>query len=68
MKAIVLTFALALSACAAPCQTADLDAKYAIDLVKECDTLPLSECPEAGPLGDAYEADVTERLESCGPN
>lgn len=57
--------ALALAGCVKPCSTADLDAKYALDLVQQCDQLPLSECPAADALGAEYERAATERIEAC---
>lgn len=64
MRSAALLAAFA-CACAAPCNTADLDAKYALDLVRQCDQLPLSECPYAERLGEEYEAAVVERLKAC---
>ena len=65
MKCLALACVALATACSAECRTADLDAKYALDLIRQCDTLPLSECPAAKRLGDEYERAAAERIEAC---
>lgn len=62
----------ALSACAAPCTTADLEARYAADLVTWCTgadgrPMPLAECPAHPHIAADFERELAKRLEGTCP-
>jgi hypothetical protein len=52
--------------CGATCTTADLDARYAVQLALTCDDVnqPLEECEAHAKLAAEYERLVVERLEA----